>query len=145
MENSSNKITIRCRAIIFYEGKLLVVKHFHGAGFWALPGGHLEWGETIHECMKREIIEELGVTPQIGRLLYVNNFIEKGKEQSIEFFFEITNAGDYLDIDKLGGTHSHEIAEMCWIGMNDSRKILPEEIQIHLNEEKLIADTVRFL
>ena len=144
MENQ-NKLTVRTRAIIFYEGKILVVRHSQGQDFYALPGGHLDWGESVHECMKREIVEELGIEPQIGRLLYVNNFTENGTIQSIEFFFEIINAGDYLDTDKLGGTHIHEIAEMCWIGKHDSRKILPEEIQMHLNEEKLISDKVRFL
>src|SRR3989338_2089583 len=110
MENK--KIVINCRAIIIYEGKLLVVKHPHNTSFAALPGGHLEWKEDIKEGLRREIIEELGIVPEIGRLLYVNNFLDGKRKQSIEFFFEIINSHDFKDVKCNERTPKDEICEM---------------------------------
>ena len=73
--SQDKKIVVRARAVILHEDKLLVVKHSPEDTFVALPGGHLEWKEDIKGCLKREMLEELGVAPEIGRLLYINNFI----------------------------------------------------------------------
>ena len=142
----TNKTTdIRCRAIIIHDNKILVVKHSVDSDFYALPGGHLEWGEDVKTCMRREIIEELGIEPKIGRLLYVRNFIDKNNKQSIEFHFEITNSADFVDITKLTGTHSHELVEICWIGKNDTRKLKPVVVQEDLNSGSILSGVVRFL
>lgn len=75
MENEK-EILIKVRAIILHEGKLLAVRHPHDTSFAALPGGHLEWGEDLKECLSREIVEELGIKPDIGKLFYINTFTQ---------------------------------------------------------------------
>ncbi len=144
MENKKKTI-VRVRGIIISEGKLLVVKHSHNTSFAALPGGHLEWDEDIKESLVREIVEELGTIPKIGRLLYINNFTDANNTQSIEFFFEIQNSEDYKNLENKTRTHAHEIAEICWITPTDTIQLLPKELREDFKNGKIPSEEVRFL
>lgn len=139
------KIIIKVRAVILHQGKLLVVRHPHDTSFAALPGGHLEWGEDIRDCVSREIIEELGVKPEIGRLFYINNYTQSDGKQYVEFFFEVKNGVDYLNTKKLNRSHAEEIAEIVWVSPTDEIKILPENLGEDFKAGKIISDEVRYI
>ncbi|MCF7833657.1 MAG: NUDIX domain-containing protein [Candidatus Pacebacteria bacterium] len=139
------KLIIKVRAIILHEGKLLAVRHPHDTSFAALPSGKLEWGEDVKECLTREIIEELGVRPEIGKLLYINNYTQSDGKQYIEFFFEVKSGTDYLNLSKLHRSHAHEIAEIVWVNPTDDMRIFPTELGEDFKAGKVISDEVRYI
>jgi 8-oxo-dGTP diphosphatase len=50
--------------LICHQGRYLIAKRkpgVHLAGFWEFPGGKREPGETLEECLQRELFEELSV------------------------------------------------------------------------------------
>lgn len=68
--------------LVIKEGFLLLGKRkgSHGAGTWSLPGGHLEFKETVEDCTARELAEETGLralSMQLGP--WVNNVIDEDK------------------------------------------------------------------
>ncbi len=81
MQNSNlfNKKLIAA-AVIEKNGKVLIAQRAKQDalfGKWEFPGGKLESGETLHECLKRELCEELGVQAEVGEYLCTSNFYYK--------------------------------------------------------------------
>ncbi|WP_437949057.1 NUDIX hydrolase [Sorangium sp. So ce296] len=53
------------------DGRWLLIRR-SDTGTWALPGGTLEWGETLRDSIVRELAEEAGVTEvELGRVVGV--------------------------------------------------------------------------
>ncbi len=64
-------------AIIEKDGKVLIAKRAKKdalCGTWEFPGGKLEEGETLEECLKRELYEELGIHAEIGDYFCTSTF-----------------------------------------------------------------------
>jgi 8-oxo-dGTP diphosphatase len=54
-------------AAIFRDGKILVVRRARppAKGFYSLPGGRVEFGESLHAALQREVDEETGLKIEI--------------------------------------------------------------------------------
>lgn len=77
------------KAVIVQDNELLVIKKEDKEGFYyILPGGGQEHGETLHQALKRECIEEIGVDVEIGDMIFLREYIGKNHEHS-EFDFKI--------------------------------------------------------
>lgn len=65
----------------------------HLAGYWEFPGGKCEPGESHESCLRREIVEELGVEVTVGRVLF--EIAHEYADRTVELhFFECELAGD---------------------------------------------------
>lgn len=66
--------------MIFKNGKVLmdIRKGSHGAGEYAFPGGHLEFGESFEQCAKRETKEEVGIEIKNVKFLFLANVKKYG-------------------------------------------------------------------
>ena len=70
----SGPIVPVCAAIIVREGRVLVGRRREGrtdTGKWEFPGGKVEPGETLPECLERELREEMDIDVDVGRQLTV--------------------------------------------------------------------------
>ena len=122
------KRSIRVRAIIEHDGKYLFVKHAPSSDYWALPGGHVEDGESIIDAMRREIVEELGIEPLLGKVLYINQFDNVGHE-SLELFFAVSNGDAFVNFDLDTTSHGRlELSEAAFIDPQQEY-VLPEFLQ----------------
>ncbi|KAL4809579.1 NUDIX hydrolase domain-like protein [Aspergillus unguis] len=73
-----DKKTVRVGVGVFvlnHENKFILGQRIgsHGAGTWALPGGHLEFNESFEECSVREVLEETGLDIEDVQFLTATN------------------------------------------------------------------------
>jgi 8-oxo-dGTP diphosphatase len=126
---SQPKFAVTVRAIIIDQGELFMVKHKPHHTYHALPGGRLEVGETLEAGLTRELIEETTVHPELGPLLFINQFIN-AEDHRVEFFFWVKNAAAYRQANPHAATHGHEISEFGFGDPTDpALNLLPQFLQ----------------
>ena len=122
---------INTRGIIYKDGKIFaqqLTKNSGASNYWCTPGGGLDEGEALVDGLRREIIEETGIAPVIGKLLFIQQFHDGIKEQ-LEFFFHIKNADDYVTIDLTQTTHGELEIERCGFINPVTENILPSSLK----------------
>ncbi len=93
-----NKVRVRVCGICIQEKSILLVKHLHigrGDYLWAPPGGGLNYGERVEDCLIREIKEEVGLIVEVGDFMFINEFLE-APLHAIELFFKVKVVGGIL-------------------------------------------------
>lgn len=93
-----HKLRLRVSGICFENESILLIKHI-GVGktpsLWAPPGGGLNFGETVTECLKREFLEETGLEIEPQEFLFTNEYLELPLH-AIELFFKVKVIGGRL-------------------------------------------------
>jgi 8-oxo-dGTP diphosphatase len=70
-----------CKAIIVKGNSiLLTVNHDDTGDFYLLPGGGQRFGETLHEALQREVLEETGWIVKPGKLVLSRDYIGANHE-----------------------------------------------------------------
>ncbi|MDX1903006.1 MAG: NUDIX hydrolase [Thermonemataceae bacterium] len=92
------KLRLRVSGILIENEKILLVKHqmSENSHLWSPPGGGLQFGESIKNCLKREFAEETGLSISVGNFLFINEFLEPPLH-AIELFFEVKTENGKLE------------------------------------------------
>ena len=63
MKTGKSKAQVGVGVLVSKNNEILLIKRkgSHGAGTWAPPGGHIDFGESVLDCAKREVKEEIGI------------------------------------------------------------------------------------
>jgi 8-oxo-dGTP diphosphatase len=72
---------------------LLLVKRKYNpdAGYWSIPGGHLDLGERVEHAAVREAYEETGFKTKVTKLAGIINKIMHDHEGKIEYHYVLIN------------------------------------------------------
>lgn len=98
---------------------LLLKRNKERGGFWNAINGTMELDESIHECQKREVMEETSIENILNwsEELYRFNFNYKGNLMTVIVFSAQVKDDQEIVINE-------EHVEYKWLYFNDSIKIL---------------------
>jgi len=100
-------------AIIRKDNKVLIAKRKRAlmGSPWEFPGGKAENNETLQECLKRELYEELGIEVEVGAFLCSHKHVLNCKSAIHLYAYEVTHlSGEFQLMD-------HE--EIRWVAVDE--------------------------
>jgi 8-oxo-dGTP diphosphatase len=91
---TDNRFNIRLYGIWISNGRLLVNEEIiRGRNIVKFPGGGLQWGEGTTDCLRREFMEELGISIIVGDHFYTTDFFQASaydNSQVISIYYRVT-------------------------------------------------------
>lgn len=122
--------------LVIKDGKVLMIKRAEGirmGGYWALPGGYVEWNETTEEAALRELKDETGIGGEIISFfgIYSDPSRDEDGRQNIDLVYLIKPLKQSSKIDK------KEVEKVAWFSLDK----LPEKIAF--DHRKIIKDYLR--
>ncbi|WP_341357950.1 NUDIX domain-containing protein [Rossellomorea sp. y25] len=134
------------KAIIMKDNKILLTKNKdENEFFYLFPGGGQEHGETLHEALKRECIEEIGSEVEIGELVHIREYIGKNHEHAsfdydvhqMEFYFKCTLMNSEEKDPIPTNPDSHQVG-VEWIDLNElmQYRLYPKRIIDYLGNDQ---------
>ncbi len=109
---------VTCGVIIRKGNKVLLTKRNIAPykNYWCLPGGHVDWGETVEAAAVREVKEETGLNIKPKFFKYYDEIIPKIKWHAVTFTF-ISKATGPIKIDR------GEVKEFKWFTEKEINKL----------------------
>lgn len=131
--------TVGVRALVFdCNNRILLVHHTYREG-WHTPGGGVNQGESPLKAIKREVLEETGLTIDENIKLfavYLNKW--KNLDDFPILYIALNQKGDVIANDR------HEIAEVKWFSLDALPDGITQKTRIRIQEylgEQRVADT----
>ncbi len=132
-----NKINVRVYAAIIKDRKVLALhEEYAGEHLIKLPGGGLEFGEGVMECLQRELEEELNLTVKNVQHLYtqedflISKFRKDEQLLTIYYLAEIEDENKLLIMDPC-------IEKIEWVSFD------AEENPFQLPIDKIVFDILK--
>ena len=118
--------------IVDNQGRLFLARRGTKAknerGLWEFPGGSVEFGETLSEALRREMLEEFGIEIIVGELLdVVDHILKEERQHWVSPTYKCTIASGEPQIRE-----PEKCADIGWFHTNEMPKELTQITRLNL-------------
>ncbi len=116
--------------VFIRDGKVFLAQRSgsHGDATWGSAGGHLEFGESLEDCARREAQEELGVTIGELRALCLSNIVAYDRH-----YVDVEFLGDIGDQEPMPLAADGSFGDYGWFPLNDPPQPLFEPMRLAIS------------
>ncbi|MFO7592728.1 MAG: NUDIX hydrolase [Pseudomonadota bacterium] len=101
--------------IVLHQDRVLLVQRGRqpGQGQWAIPGGKVCAGESLHAAAEREVLEETGICIEVHELAWHFEYIEHDESGALQYHYVVLDFfGRYLGGEAVAGD---DAAAVEWV------------------------------
>lgn len=119
------EIKVAVKGVLIKNQKMLIVQRSSndetGAGTWESVGGILNFGESFEDALKREFIEEVGLSIEVQKQLFSTTFLSNTTRQIVLLALLCTSEEENI-------TLSNEHDQFLWANKAELLQLLPKAI-----------------
>ena len=97
------KIPVTVHMLFLRDGKILLSRRYRTGymdGYYSVPAGHLDGGETVRMAAVREAREEIGVRLDVAEIVFAGVFHRNEGDERVDFFVRVRNwAGEPVNAE----------------------------------------------
>jgi 8-oxo-dGTP diphosphatase len=114
---------IRVAGLLVHDGQILLVQH-RSQNFWLLPGGRLDEGESLHECVEREILEETGIKIRPQGPVFLGDFLS-GRKHIVDVIFRVDLQAPGKVLPRIRKGDDAGLADARWFPLDATPELGP--------------------
>lgn len=145
-------VVTRAKCLIIDSSDNVLLGYCENA--YQFPGGHLEEGEDVEECVIREVLEETGISLETGELKeimvinhYTKNYRDSGRNRLNKIYYFLVktdrepdlNNTNYVEREKLGGFTLEKV------NLKDIDKVLNDNIDANKINSLIVMEMLEVI
>ena len=146
-DNEIDEVVTRVKVLLINSKKELLLGLSHGT--YQFPGGHLEEGEELSECVKRELLEETGINIDTDELVpfflikhYNKNYKDTSNNRLSLIYYYVINTDEMYHLENTHYTKEEQDGKFTlkYVNINDVEELLIKSIPNNRINEIIVRE-----
>lgn len=132
---------VRVAGIIIQENSILLIQHIKNEKkYWLVPGGGVDWGESLEEALIREYKEETNLDIEVKDFLFFSETISPDKNKHVINLYFLVKIKNDSETMKIG--NETNLSDLKYVSKEEIQNIklypnIKEQLMKILNNEKM--------